>query len=75
MYTLPESKARTRLAQNLQALRISKEVTTYRAAKDMGFHPSYLSSLEKAQPPKNPSLETLDKIANYYNVDVYELFL
>lgn len=56
-----------RVAQRREALGIGQE----RAALDAGLHRTYWTSLERGQ--RNPSLETLCKIASALGCDVGDL--
>lgn len=67
--------SKERFAINLQALRKNKGLNKHQASQEMNIAYSYLTDLERTDGKKNPSFETIDKIAKYYNVDIYELFL
>lgn len=69
------SESRNRLAKNLKSLRLLHQKSLYCVAKETGFSYSYISALENPSLKKNPSLETLDRLAQYYNVDVSLLFM
>lgn len=67
------------LKSNLRLLREGHGFTAYALCKDMaekGFdiQLSYYYKLENPQIHLQPRLEKLEKIATYYNIEVYELF-
>ena len=63
---IPFSKIK--LSNNLKVLRTNKE-------KSMKLTYSYLHALEDINVIKNPSMEILDRLSEYYGVEVYELFI
>jgi len=69
------SIAREKLANNLKILRKYANKSINQVSKETGISYSFLNNLETQRTPKNPSMETIDKLANYYNVKPYELFL
>lgn len=75
MYTESICESRKRLARNLKSLRKLKQKTIQQVANEVGFTYSYIASLENAKYKKNPSMETIDRLANYYEVDISILFL
>ena len=62
---------RERLAQNLQELRTSRQVSQEELARLAGFHRTYVSQLERGV--TNISLDNLEKIAGALEVDAVEL--
>ena len=69
------SDARDKLAFNLKTLRLNKNKNIHEVANEIGLAYSYLYNLEMQKVQKNPSMDILDKLAAYYDVEVYELFL
>lgn len=68
-------ESRKRFARNLKTLRQLEKKTMEKVAEETGFAYSYISSLEKEEYKKNPSFETIDRLANYYGVDISTLFM
>lgn len=64
--------AKEKFAHNIIRLRKENKFSIYKVAKDTGIGYSFLREMELKE--KAPSLETVDKIADYYGVEVYELF-
>ena len=62
---------RTRIAKNIQKLRTSKDLKREELSLLLGFDNSYISKLEKGN--INITIDKLDKIAKYFEVDVKEL--
>lgn len=67
--------AKVKLSNNLTLMRNNIGKSIKAVAEEMNIAYSYLHALEDVNIIKNPSLEVLDKISSYYNVEVYELFL
>jgi transcriptional regulator with XRE-family HTH domain len=61
-----------RVGKNLRGLRDSKGYTLREVAEPLGIDYSYLSKVEKGQPA---SLELLQKLADFYKVDISYLFM
>lgn len=64
-----------RLCRNLKILREQNKLTKQEVSKKTGLAYSYIVSLENEKYKKNPSLETIDILAKYYDVDISTLFL
>ena len=62
---------RSRIAKNLQELRISKKIKREELSLLLGFDNSYISKLEKGK--INITIDRLNKIAQFFNVDIKEL--
>ena len=67
--------AKIKLSNNLKVLRKNKEKSINAVAEEIQLTYSYLHALEDVNVIKNPSLEILDKLSEYYGVEVYELFM
>lgn len=65
--------AKEKLAQNFKILRINNNKSLKQVAIEIGISYSYIHDIENMK--KSASLDTIDKIAKYFKVDVYELFL
>ena len=63
---------RNKIANNVQKLRISKNLKREELSLLLGFDNSYISKLEKGK--INITIDRLYKIAKYFNVDIKELF-
>ena len=63
---------RNRIAKNVKNLRISKNLKREELSLLLGFDNSYISKLEKCN--INITIDKLDKIAKYFNIDIKELF-
>lgn len=59
------------LAKNIEMLRTSKKLTREVLSLILGFENSYISKVEKLK--INITLERLDKIANYFEIETYKL--
>lgn len=59
------------LATNIQKLRTSKKLTREALSLILGFENSYISKVEKLK--INITIERLDKIANYFEIETYKL--
>lgn len=70
---IPFSKIK--LSNNLKVLRTNKEKSINAVAEEMKLTYSYLHALEDINVIKNPSMEILDRLSEYYGVEVYELFI
>lgn len=70
--------ARSKLADNLKKLRGERGKSMYQVAKELPLSYGYYHALEEGDTcthPKNPTMEMLDRLADYYQVDVHKLFL
>jgi len=63
-----------KLKNNLICLREKKGYTKYHVAKQCDINYSYYHKLEKINEKISPGFETLEKIAKFYGIEVYELF-
>lgn len=59
------------LSKNIFRLRTSKKLTREGLSLALGFENSYISKLEKCN--VNITIERLDKIADYFEVDTFKL--
>ena len=59
-------------ATNVKALREAKHLKREELSLLLGFDNSYISKIEKQR--VNITIDKISKIANYFNVDVKELF-
>ena len=59
------------LAKNIEILRTSKKLTREALSLILGFENSYISKVEKLK--INITIERLDKIANYFEIETYKL--
>lgn len=59
------------LAKNIETLRTSKNLTREALSLILGFENSYISKVEKQK--INITIERLDKIASYFEVETYNL--
>lgn len=64
--------ANTRLAKNLRRLRKLRGFTQEAFADHANLHRNYCSDVERGR--RNPSVETLEKLANALNVPIGALF-
>lgn len=62
---------RTVLANNIEKLRTKKNLKREELSLQLGFDNSYISKLEKSR--INITLDKLEKIANFFETDVYKL--
>jgi transcriptional regulator with XRE-family HTH domain len=65
------SRARWLLAENLQALRLSKHLSQEKIATLAGFHRTYVSQVERCL--KNVSLDNVQRLADVLEVPVDQL--
>ena len=56
----------------LKELRLSKNITQIRIAKDSGLSQSYINELETGK-KTNPTIQTLEKLAKALGVSIAEL--
>ena len=63
---------RNRIAKSLQEMRTSKKIKREELSLLLGFDNSYISKLEKGK--INITVDRLNKIAQFFNVDIKELF-
>ena len=61
------------IAKNIQYFRKKKEFSQHKLAEESGMSANYISHLE--QGIKSPSLQTLHRISNALDVELYQLFL
>ena len=59
------------LASNIEKLRIKRNLKREELSLQLGFDNSYISKLEKSR--INITLDKLEKIANFFDTDVYKL--
>ena len=59
------------LASNIEKLRTKKNLKREELSLQLGFDNSYISKLEKYR--INITLDKLEKIANFFDTDVYKL--
>ena len=64
-------EARTVLASNIEKLRVKKNLKREELSLLLGFDNSYISKLEKSR--INITIDKLEKIANFFDIDVYKL--
>lgn len=69
---IPHMDVRERVGWNLRRLRAEREVNQEDFAADSGFDRGYISGVERGV--RNPSIGSLEKIADAMKVDVAELF-
>lgn len=69
------SIAREKFSNNLKILRLNANKSINQVSKETELAYSFLYDLETLKNPKNPSMETIDRLAAYYKVNVYELFI
>ena len=63
---------RNTIAKNIQKFRVSKNLKKEELSVILGFDNSYISKLEKGN--INITIDKLDKIAKYFEIDIKELF-
>ena len=63
---------RNRIALKIKELRIMKHLKKEELSLALGFDNSYISKLEKCK--INITIDRLNKIAQYFEVDIKELF-
>ncbi len=59
------------LAKNIEKLRTKRNMKREELSLLLGFDNSYISKLEKSK--INITLDKLEKIANFFDIDVYKL--
>lgn len=59
---------------NLIFLRTQREISAYRVATDLKIDKGYYYRLENMNKSQSPTYELLEKLADYYGLEVYELF-
>ena len=62
---------RNKLAKNVETLRTKKNLKREELSLLLGFDNSYISKLEKSR--INITLNKLEKIANFFELEVYKL--
>ena len=65
-------KNRKILANNVKALREAKQLRREELSLLLGFDNSYISKVEKYR--VNITIDKISKIANYFEVDIIDLF-
>lgn len=65
-------RARALVAWNLRRIRVERGLSQEKLAFDSGIDRAYLGTLERAT--QNPTVDTLDKLAELLGVPVAELF-
>lgn len=60
--------------KNLKSLRESSGLSGYKTAQNMNIDRGYYYKLESLNKSQSPTYEMLEKIAEYYKIEVYELF-
>ena len=61
------------IAKNIQKLRNKKHITKENLSLTLGFDNSYISKVENLK--MNITIEKLDKIANYFEIETYQYLL
>jgi transcriptional regulator with XRE-family HTH domain len=59
--------------KTIKTKRLIREVTLRQFCRDLGIDASYWSKVERDLMPAPRSIEQLEKIANYLNIDIEEL--
>ncbi len=59
------------LAKNIEQLRIKKHLKKEELSLSLGFDNSYISKLEKQR--INITIDKIEKIANFFDVEIYKL--
>jgi len=62
---------RNKLAENIKKLRLEKNLKREELSLILGFDNSYISKLEKSK--INITIDKLEKIANYFETETYNL--
>ena len=63
--------ARKVLAENIKKFRLEKNLKREELSLILGFDNSYISKLEKSR--INITIDKLEKIANYFEIEIYNL--
>ena len=66
------SDIKKKFGHRLRELRKEKDLAQDKLAMKAGLNPSYVGFIERAQ--RNPTLETIQKLASALEVDIKELF-
>jgi len=66
------SEIKKKFGKRLRELREEKDLAQDKLAMKAGLNPSYVGFIERAQ--RNPTLETISKLASALDVDIEELF-
>ncbi|MGY4282684.1 transcriptional regulator with XRE-family HTH domain [Bradyrhizobium sp. LM2.7] len=66
-------KARALVAWNVRRIRLDRDISQERLARDTGIDRSYVGGLERQS--KNPTIELLDRIAESLGVHLSEFFV
>lgn len=61
--------------KNIIRLRESRGLTRYKVASLLNMNRPYYYNMENMEKKQSPTYETLEKIAVFYKVEVYELFM
>lgn len=59
------------LGANLRSIRVERKVSQERFAEMLGFHRTYLGSVERGE--RNPSLRSVERLAELLGVEPLEL--
>lgn len=62
----------TRFIKNMVSIRKEKKLSQEKLAELSNLHQTYISDVERGV--RNPSLKTIEKIANALDVEAYKLF-
>ena len=60
------------LSERLRSIRLSKNISVYRIAKETGISPNHITDLEHGR--RNPSVETLKRLIIPLGITMSELF-
>ncbi|MBQ8168243.1 helix-turn-helix transcriptional regulator [bacterium] len=60
------------LAKNIEKLRRAKRITQEDLSLELEFDGSYIGKIENAK--MNITIDKIDKIAKYFDIEVYQLF-
>ena len=60
-----------KLAKRIRHLRKVRKMSQEKLAEKADLHPTYIGTIERAE--KNPTITSLDKIANAFNISLIEL--
>ena len=66
-----KQNSKFKIAQNVEKLRKKNKITKEKLSLLLGFDNSYISKLEKEK--INITIDKLDKIADYFEVESYQL--
>lgn len=68
-----ESISAIKFAENLKIKRLENNLSVSKLAKELDISQGYLSNIENLK--KIPTLYIIDKVAEYFKIEVYELFM